>query len=282
MARRFIQKAPVFSLRQTAAIFQMAELISRSLKTQRIECPVRIHGDGDFFSIPYVAAWCVVAKQRPGQVFYAYTKSVREVLACYELGLIPSNLKITASMGGMYDHVALERPDAFPKRAWVVFSEQDAEDHGWHIDHDDSTPMSDFEGDFALLLHGTQPKGSVAAKAYQALKDLGFTGYGRRKGRAKVPKLLTRAQCEAQNVLYFSPGNSKVAGAVLFSLPAGHTCPGACICLSKADRDTGSITDGTHAEFRCFAASSESTYSSVRRAVWHNLDLLTLAAKAEA
>ena len=29
-----------------------------------------------------------------------------------------------------------------------------------------------------------------------------------------------------------------------FSLPSGYSCPGASECLSKADKDTGKITDG--------------------------------------
>ena len=54
-----------------------------------------------------------------------------------------------------------------------------------------------------------------------------------------------------------------------FSLPSGHTCPGALDCLSKADRDTGKITDGKHTEFRCFQASAEAVYPSLRNAmIW--------------
>lgn len=281
MATQFKAKAPVFSLAQTLAIFNMADLIERSLKAQNIEVPLRIHGDGDFWSIPYAAAWCVVASRRPRQVFYCYTKSIREIIAVHELGLIPPNFRVTASMGGRYDELALSRPDVFPRRAWVVFSEADAEARGLHIDHDDSTPQSTWTGDFGLLLHGTQPKGSPAAKAHAALRKQGIHGYGRKAG-TKRPKLLTLAQCQAQNILYISPGNSKVAGAVLFSLPAGHTCPGASLCLSKADRETGRITDGPCTQFRCFAASGEAKNPSARATVWHNLDLLTLAAKAEA
>ena len=62
-----------------------------------------------------------------------------------------------------------------------------------------------------------------------------------------------------------------------FTLPAGHTCPGAKDCLSRANRETGKITDGPDTEFRCFAASAEATYPSLRKMVWHNFELLRAA-----
>lgn len=75
-------------------------------------------------------------------------------------------------------------------------------------------------------------------------------------------------------MLKFGKGNSKLRnGEFTFSLPAGHTCPTAKYCLSKALRDTGKIHDGPHTQFRCFAASSEMR-PNVRNAVWHNFDLL--------
>jgi hypothetical protein len=58
-----------------------------------------------------------------------------------------------------------------------------------------------------------------------------------------------------------------------FSLPAGHSCPGAQACMARADRKTGKITDGNNQEFRCFAASME-WRSNIREARWHNFDLL--------
>ena len=54
----------------------------------------------------------------------------------------------------------------------VVFSEAEAEEKGLEIDHDDShaaVPDWEFEN-FALLIHGTQPKGSEASKALQLLR----------------------------------------------------------------------------------------------------------------
>lgn len=81
--------------------------------------------------------------------------------------------------------------------------------------------------------------------------------------------------------LKFSSGNRKLhelakelglknTQVVAFDLPAGYTCPGANICLSMANRQTGKITDGANCKFRCYAASTESVFTSVRRLRWDN------------
>lgn len=77
------------------------------------------------------------------------------------------------------------------------------------------------------------------------------------------------------NLLNFGFGNSKLNYAITtFSLPAGHSCPFAKECLSKADKLTGKIIDGKHCEFRCFAATQEAVYPNVRIQRWHNFNLL--------
>jgi len=87
------------------------------------------------------------------------------------------------------------------------------------------------------------------------------------------------------NLLRFGNPNSKLKKLIkklgltlkTFTLPAGHTCPGAKDCLSRANRETGKIKDGPDTEFRCFAASAEATYPSLRNMVWHNFELLRAA-----
>jgi hypothetical protein len=80
-------------------------------------------------------------------------------------------------------------------------------------------------------------------------------------------------------LLKFSTGNAKLANRLIFSLPAGYSCPHAGVCKTFADRTTGAITDlpqfnGTIAdEFRCFAAMAE-TRPNVREARWYNWDLI--------
>jgi hypothetical protein len=80
-------------------------------------------------------------------------------------------------------------------------------------------------------------------------------------------------------LLKFSTGNGKLKNRLIFSLPAGYTCPHAGVCKTLADRKTGKLTDlpqmtGTEApEFSCFAACSEK-YPVVRNVRWHNFELL--------
>ena len=82
--------------------------------------------------------------------------------------------------------------------------------------------------------------------------------------------------------LKFGIGNAKLAPSIAtFSLPAGHTCPFAKECLSKANIFTGKIIDGKHCQFRCFAASQECTYSSVRKQRWYNFNILKSAKTVE-
>ena len=57
------------------------------------------------------------------------------------------------------------------KEALVVYSEQEAIDKGLEIDHDD-THAAFGKKNFALLLHGVQPKGSAAGEALKQIKRL--------------------------------------------------------------------------------------------------------------
>lgn len=76
-------------------------------------------------------------------------------------------------------------------------------------------------------------------------------------------------------LLKFGRGNAKLGKNVYhFSLPSGFTCPMALECLSRANRKTGKITDGKQTKFRCFSASQECIFPSVRKARWHNFDAL--------
>jgi hypothetical protein len=69
------------------------------------------------------------------------------------------------------------------KSAEVVFSTKEAEDKGLEIDHDDSHAYKSGKP-FALLIHGTQPAGSIAAKSLSALRKIGWTGYSRKTALA--------------------------------------------------------------------------------------------------
>jgi len=84
------------------------------------------------------------------------------------------------------------------------------------------------------------------------------------------------------NKLIIGQGNAKLSLSIgTFSIPAGHTCPFAKECLSKADRVTGKLIDGEHCRFRCFSASQENYLPLVRKARWHNFDILKKASTIE-
>jgi hypothetical protein len=130
---------------------------------------VRLHVAGDFFSPEYMWAWWLTASENPNTLFYAYTKSLRYWVDIVEEMPILDNLILTASYGGRNDHMI----DSHNLRSSkVVFSEAEAEELGLEIDHDDSHAArpSMRDQDFALLIHGTQPKNTEASEALKLLK----------------------------------------------------------------------------------------------------------------
>ena len=76
-------------------------------------------------------------------------------------------------MGGKYDALA---NSVNMRTATVIFDETEA--GNLQIDHNDSHAAT-IGGSFALLLHGIQPKGTKAAKAWQTIRKAGG-GYGKR------------------------------------------------------------------------------------------------------
>jgi len=132
---------------------------------------LRYHVSGDFFKLSYLQGALRLAQERPDVLFYAYTKSLRHLLSLPmlnpSLGLFERNFLLTASAGGKWDHLI---GDLGLRQAKVVMSESEA--GSLPIDHDDSHAAT-FGGDFALLIHGTQPAGSDAAKALRELKGKG-------------------------------------------------------------------------------------------------------------
>ena len=157
-------------LRQCVGPLGMADLIVRSMPVKGIKL-CRIHSSGDFFSQDYFDAWCLVAMRKPDVIFYAYTKALPYWVA--RLGQIPANLRIVASRGGKYDSL-IEQHNL--RHVQVVFSEAEAIQANLPLDHDDTHAWK-HEGNFALLLHGTQPAGSVASKVLYSLRKQGKGGY---------------------------------------------------------------------------------------------------------
>ena len=162
---------------------EMFDLLHKSILTLKNLTIIRVHVAGDFFSQDYFNAWTRIAAAHHTTKFYAYTKSLpywvnllKYLGNGHKNAYFNNNLVLTASRGGRYDNLIQE----FKLRtAEVVFSEAEAKAKKLEIDHDDSHAQK-FGKNFALILHGTQPKGTVAAKALSKLKANGFNGYSRK------------------------------------------------------------------------------------------------------
>lgn len=114
---------------------------------------LRIHSFGDFFIPEYFQAWINVAEKMPHVNFFAYTKGLH-----YLAIPRPDNFLLTYSFGGTLDHLLTTEPTAY-----VVRSSQDAEKIGVPLACKNH-PADDYDfirsgKSFAILLHGTQPKG---------------------------------------------------------------------------------------------------------------------------
>lgn len=167
---------------------RMGELISRSIRETfwpKQKTPtdfvVRVHDSGDFFSGTYMLAWINVAAEWPQGKFYFYTKSLMywkrfiEYLGDgYTPGLL-RNMVPTASYGGRNDNLIGELGLRYAR---VIGSEDEANELDLEIDHDD-THAQNHGNAFALLIHGTQPKGSEMGKKLQTLRKRGFSGYSK-------------------------------------------------------------------------------------------------------
>lgn len=150
-----------------------ASLIQSSLP-KKAKC-IRVHVGGDFRLKRHFEAWNAVAQLNPDRLFYAYTKALPFWVSIRDK--IADNFVLTASRGGKRDDL-IESEGL--REARVVFSEQEAIDLGLEIDHDDSHAAlpSLRNQSFALLIHGTQPKGSEASKAVSKLDGVGTYGKG--------------------------------------------------------------------------------------------------------
>lgn len=152
---------------------KLAQELVKAIPEKTVD--VRIHVGGDFFSQAYFDAWIQVALILPKTIFYAYTKSLPYWAA--RSHTIPTNFRLTASMGGKADSLADEL--LLPSVS-VIFHPKEAQ--GLEIDHDDRHAKAAIRRNFALLIHGPQQKGSKASKAIGILKaeHIEF-GYSKKK-----------------------------------------------------------------------------------------------------
>ena len=161
------------AIRGAKSVSGIVKLISESIPHNA--GIVRLHVGGDFFSLNYLRAMVKVAETHPTILFYTYTKSLHHLKEVGGLnlsrGIIRHNFLVTASYGGKFDHLIEELGVRTVK---VVFSQ----DTPLPIDHDDSHAALP-GGNFAILIHGTQPSKSAASRAMSALKGVG--SYSRKK-----------------------------------------------------------------------------------------------------
>lgn len=157
-------------LRSNPTVERMAALIQRSLPWGLTM--VRTHVSGDYYNEKYFLAWVNVAYNNPLMTFYGYTKATPFMVKYKKF--IPSNFRFTASYGGTCDNLIAKHR---LKSAVVVLSIAEAKAKGLELDHDDSHAFGEDKQNFALLLHGTQPKNTIAAAAMNALRKQGLNGY---------------------------------------------------------------------------------------------------------
>jgi hypothetical protein len=147
----------------------MANLIIDSIKYAGLENYniFRIHESGDFFSDSYFKAWIRVANEFPNIKFYTHTTSLNFWIN--NKSSVPSNMNLIASMDKNNEEMILQNNLRYVK---VVYSIEEAKRLRLPIDYDDSLACCS-DVNFALLLHGGQPAGTEASKAYVANKKSG-------------------------------------------------------------------------------------------------------------
>lgn len=142
----------------------MKQLMLRSLSYHESVNPrirvLRIHSSGDFYSQEYFDAWMQTAKDRNDILFYAYTKALpfwKE-----RKKSLPGNFRLIASEGGTRDE--LIDKEQF-RKAVIVRDKGEAIRRKLNIDVNDFLGALG-DGDFALLLHGSQNAGPDAKQSY--------------------------------------------------------------------------------------------------------------------
>lgn len=159
-----LRKANFEAIKAAKTTPRILELLESSLpKNAGI---IRFHVAGDFFSYSYFLAVVELAKRNPSIVFYTYTKAVPFVEK-FGVENLPTNLRINLSMGGRHDSKV---QDIGLPVARVVFSESEAERHGWEIDHTDEHAARENRRDFSILIHSIQPANTEASRAVATMR----------------------------------------------------------------------------------------------------------------
>ena len=131
----------------------MFNLLDESFKQlpRSVDC-IRIHTSGDFFSERYFLSWVKLATKYSNVLFYAYTKSIPYWVN--NLDKIPDNMVLTASYGSTRDDLIREYNLSNVK---VFKSIEDIDKANLPLDTNETNAINGTK-EFALLIHGTQPK----------------------------------------------------------------------------------------------------------------------------
>lgn len=158
----------------------LVDLIDLSLRAHRRTYTERVRWftSGDCYKVELRDALVEVAQRHPSLLFYLYSKNLPLWLERGQLLPLPDNLVLTASWGGRYDFLLAD--GLFPRTARVVNTQDEAYTLGLPIDFTDAYAYSPTPSHFAHLVHGTQPRGSIAGQAIQQRRKAGqFSGYSR-------------------------------------------------------------------------------------------------------
>lgn len=133
------------------SVKQIVDLLSRSLP-ENAEV-IRIHSSGDFFKRSYLYALIQFAYKNPQIIFYGHTKSTKYIADI--IHTLPSNLRLTMSIGGTHDHLI----DEYNLRSSTVVGKNFTSKQ-ISADNDDYLA---YQGkvSFVLPVHGTQKKSNL-------------------------------------------------------------------------------------------------------------------------
>jgi hypothetical protein len=182
---------------QTGALVDLLDLSLRAQVRSYTE-RVRWFTSGDCSTPQLRDALIEIARRHPEVLFYLYSKNLPLWLCShtspsnYRLLELPGNLVMTASWGGRYDFLLAD--GLFPRTARVVNTFEEAAALNLPVDFTDSLAYSPTPRHFAHLVHGTQPRHSLAGAAIRRRAAAGqFTGYSHKRPHAPVPHILEPA-----------------------------------------------------------------------------------------
>lgn len=160
----------------------LADILTKSINAHELNhgimSEIRIHEDGDFYSEEYFKAWVKTAMMNPETHFYFYTKSVS-----YLVNYLKHNSKLPSnfvpSISSNFNEKQKKQFEYYKAlghgkvKVAKIYNTYDDVPENVPIDKTDAYAMDpNYNGEFALVYHGTGVGGSEAAKfAYKNARD---------------------------------------------------------------------------------------------------------------